>query len=355
MDNKYDIIVVGGGHAGTEASLAAARLGLNTLLITMRAETIGAMSCNPAIGGVGKGHLVKEVDALGGEMGKAADAGGIQFRQLNASKGAAARSSRAQEDRALYLRYVQQVVKSQAHLTVAEDVATGVLPGKTAVEGVMTSSGSVVRAKAVIVTTGTFMNALMHVGLTSFPGGRMGEGTTADISKSLAETGFSLLRFKTGTCARLDGRTIDFSSLQRQDGDPRPVPFSFSTRSVTREQVPCYITYTNERTHDIIRGGLGRSPLYTGKIGSTGVRYCPSLEDKVVKFADRTRHQIFLEPEGRDTISYYPNGLSTSLPEDVQLDFLHSIAGLEKAKVIHYGYGIEYDLINPRQLFPTLE
>jgi len=352
---KYDVIVVGGGHAGTEASLASARMGLSTLLVTMSKGTIGIMSCNPAIGGVGKGQLVKEIDALGGEMGKAADFGGIQFRQLNASKGMAARSSRAQEDRKLYRSYIQEVIKAQRSLSVLEDKVLDIILDGGAAKGVATESNGIIPAKAVIITAGTFMNGLIHIGLTHFPGGRIGEEAISGLSQGLKSKGIKIMRFKTGTCARIDGRSIDFSELVMQQGDPVPVPFSFSTKKIRNKQIPCAITYTNERTHDIIRAGLTRSPLYTGVIRSTGVRYCPSIEDKIVRFSDRTRHQVFLEPEGLDTNEYYPNGLSTSLPEDIQLEFLRSIKGLEHVEVIKWGYGIEYDLIDPTGLYPTLE
>jgi len=351
----YDLIVVGGGHAGCEAALAAARMGLKTLLCTMLKKTIGVMSCNPAIGGIGKGQLVKEVDALGGEIGKAADYGGIQFRLLNASKGAAVHSSRAQEDRELFKNYMQKRISRQKNLWIKESKIIDVIVKNDAAMGVITKKGERVNGKSVIITAGTFMNALMHIGLKHFPGGRLGEETVSGLSKSLERLGIKLMRFKTGTCPRLDGRTIDFSKLEAQHGDKMPIPFSYSTKKISRKQVPCYITYTNEKTHDIIRAGLDRSPLYTGKIKSTGVRYCPSIEDKIMRFADRNRHQIFLEPEGLDTHEYYPNGLATSLPENVQLDFLHSITGLEHVKITKPGYGIEYDLIDPKQLHPTLE
>ncbi|MDO9464490.1 MAG: tRNA uridine-5-carboxymethylaminomethyl(34) synthesis enzyme MnmG [bacterium] len=351
---KYDVIVVGAGHAGCEAALASARMGAKTLLITMNKDNIGFMSCNPAIGGIGKGQLVKEIDALGGEMAKAADYAGIQFRQLNSSKGPAVRSSRAQIDRKKYKFYMSNVVNKQKNLDVTEGQVIGLVVKNMSVIGVKTSSGNIL-SKAVVITPGTFLNGLLHVGLKHFPGGRMGEKAATKLSDSLKDLGFKLLRFKTGTCPRLDGRTIDFSGLQIQEGDKKPIPFSFSTRRITRKQVPCYLTYTNQRTHEIIRSGLSKSPLFTGVIHGTGVRYCPSIEDKIVKFADKSRHQIFLEPEGLDTFEFYPNGLATSLPEDIQMDFLHSIKGLEKAKPTHMGYGIEHDVIDSRQVYPTLE
>ncbi|MCK4400973.1 tRNA uridine-5-carboxymethylaminomethyl(34) synthesis enzyme MnmG [bacterium] len=351
---KYDVIVVGAGHAGCEAALASARMGAKTLLITMNKDNIGFMSCNPAIGGIGKGQLVKEIDALGGEMAKAADYAGIQFRQLNSSKGPAVRSSRAQIDRGKCKFYMRNVVNKQENLDVTEGQVVGLMVKNMSAIGVKTSSGNIL-SRAVIITPGTFLNGLLHVGLKHFPGGRMGEKAATKLSDSLGELGFKLLRFKTGTCPRLDGRTINFSELEIQEGDKNPIPFSFSTQCINRKQVPCYLTYTNQRTHEIIRSGLSKSPLFTGVIHGTGVRYCPSIEDKIVKFADKERHQIFLEPEGLDTFEFYPNGLATSLPEDIQMDFLHSIKGLEKAKPTHMGYGIEHDVLDPTQIYPTLE
>jgi len=351
---KYDVIVVGAGHAGCEAALASARMGARTLLITMHRDNIGFMSCNPAIGGIGKGQLVKEIDALGGEMAKAADYAGIQFRQLNSSKGPAVRSSRAQIDRKKYKFYMRDVVDKQENLDVTEGQVVGLVMKNMSVIGVETSSGNIL-SKAVIITPGTFLNGLLHVGLKHFPGGRIGEKAATKLSNSLKNLGFKLLRFKTGTCPRLDGRTIDFSGLQAQEGDRHPVPFSFSTQCIYQKQILCYITHTNQRTHKIIRSGLSKSPLFTGIIHGTGVRYCPSIEDKLVKFADKSRHQIFLEPEGLDTFDFYPNGLATSLPEDIQLDFLHSIKGLENVKFTHMGYGIEHDVLDPTQIYPTLE
>lgn len=351
---KYDVIVVGAGHAGCEAALASARMCAKTLLITMNRDNIGFMSCNPAIGGIGKGQLVKEIDALGGEMAKAADYAGIQFRQLNSSKGPAVRSSRAQIDRKKYKFYMRNIVNKQENLDVNEGQVIGLVVKNISVIGVETSSGNIL-SKAVVITPGTFLNGLLHVGLKHFPGGRMGEKAATKLSDSLKDLGFKLLRFKTGTCPRLDGRTIGFSELQAQEGDKEPIPFSFSTQRIDQKQVPCYLTYTNKETHEIIRSGLSKSPLFTGIIHGTGVRYCPSIEDKIVKFADKSRHQIFLEPEGLDTFEFYPNGLATSLPEDIQMDFLHSIRGLEKAKPTHMGYGIEHDVIDSRQVYPYLE
>lgn len=355
-DKVYDVIVVGAGHAGCEAALASARMGCLTLLVTLSIDTIGFMSCNPAIGGVGKGQLVKEIDALGGRMAQITDACGIQFRVLNASKGPAVWSSRAQVDRKKYYLYMQQVVLNQKNLKVQETEVSGLMVKQGLINGVETNEGKRLFAKAVILTPGTFLNGLMHIGMRSFPGGRIEEKhATGKLSGCLRDLGFKILRFKTGTCARLDGATIDFSKLRVQNGDNPPEPFSFSTQTIDIKQVCCYLTYTNDNTHRIIRENLDRSPLYGGKIIGTGVRYCPSLEDKIVKFPHHLRHQIFLEPEGLDTDEFYPNGLSTSLPEDVQADFIHSIAGLEKARINRYGYGIEHDVVDSTQLFPTLE
>ena len=353
---QYDTIVIGAGHAGCEAALASARMGLQTLLITLHKDKIGHMSCNPAIGGVGKGQLVKELDALGGEMAKAADASGIQFRILNASKGPAVHSSRAQIDRNKYKVYMQRVLAGQRNLDILEDEAARLVVEHDTVKGVELVNNGMVSAKTVVVAPGTFLNGLIHVGMNSFPGGRIEEPhSSAMLSDSLRECKFRIFRFKTGTCARLDGETIDFSNLRVQNGDTPPRPFSFSTKTFNVDQVPCYVTYTNEKTHEIIRKNLDRSPLYSGKIIGTGVRYCPSLEDKVVKFSHHNRHQIFLEPEGLDTNEYYPNGLSTSLPEDVQEAFIRSVPGLEDVKINRFGYGIEHDVVDPTELFSTLE
>ena len=351
----HEVIVVGGGHAGIEASLAAARMGQKTLLVTMRLDTIGAMSCNPAIGGLGKAQLVKELDALGGEMGRATDACGIQFRILNTKKGPAVRSSRAQVDMYMYERHMQDLVKGVPGLELREASVERLLVKGSQIRGVRLSSGEEIEAKAVILTPGTFMNGLIHIGLKHFPGGRMGDGAPTGLSDSLRELGFDVSRLKTGTTPRIDGKTIDFSGLRVQDGDCDPKPFSFRTDRITRLQVPCYITHTNRETHRIIRENLDRSPLYAGIIRSTGVRYCPSIEDKIVRFGDRDSHHIFLEPEGLATDRYYPNGISTSLPEDVQETLVHSIKGLENAKIEKMGYGIEYDFCNPVQLKSTLE
>jgi tRNA uridine 5-carboxymethylaminomethyl modification enzyme len=352
---KYGVIVVGGGHAGIEASLASARLGCRTLLLTMNLDTIGLMSCNPAIGGIGKGQLVKEIDALGGEMAKAIDSTAIQFRRLNTKKGPAVQSSRAQADRQGYRRYMKWVLENQAGLDIKQALVDRILVKDRLVQGVETHLGEKFRGKSVVITPGTFLNGLIHIGLANFPGGRMGDFPSIELSQSLRNLGFRLGRFKTGTCPRLDGKTIDFSCLHPQEGDKNPVLFSFSTPKINQSQVPCYITYTNSKTHRIIKGGLDRSPLYTGVIKATGVRYCPSIEDKVMRFADKERHQIFLEPEGLKTNEYYPNGLSTSLPLDIQLKMLHTIKGLEKVEITRPGYGIEHDYVDPTHLKPTLE
>jgi len=353
--NSYDVIVIGAGHAGIEASLASARLGCLTLMLTMDIDSVGRMSCNPAIGGVGKGQLVKEIDALGGQMGLAADACGIQFRVLNASKGAAVQSSRAQIDMHKYSRYMQELVKHTPNLTLKAAEVKRLIVKENRIKGVVTSGNEEILAQAVIISAGTFLDGLIHVGLKNFSGGRINEPAACGLGDNLKSLGFELLRFKTGTCPRLDKNTIDYSKLTIQNGDDHPKPFSFATTSLTQKQVPCYITYTNKHTHKIILDNLDKSPLYTGMIKACGVRYCPSIEDKIVKFKDKERHQIFLEPQGLDTDEVYPNGVSTSLPEDVQLKILHSIAGLEEVKVIRYGYGIEYTMSGPTQLYPTLE
>ncbi|MBM3250118.1 MAG: tRNA uridine-5-carboxymethylaminomethyl(34) synthesis enzyme MnmG [Candidatus Omnitrophica bacterium] len=353
--SNYDVIIIGAGHAAIEAAFAASRMGCRVLMLTLDAASIGLMSCNPAIGGVGKGQLVKEIDALGGAMGKAADACAIQFRILNASKGAAVHSSRAQIDMDRYNRYMSELVSRQENLAVKQAEVKKLLVKKAEAYGVVTATGEEITAKCVVISAGTFLEGLIHVGLKHYSGGRINEPAANDLTADLRRIGFNLLRFKTGTCSRLDKNTIDFSKLTVQNGDEVPVPFSFSTQEIKREQVPCHITYTNNDTHRIIRDNLDKSPLYAGIIKAQGVRYCPSIEDKVVKFADRERHQIFLEPQGLDTDLVYPNGLSTSLPEDVQLDLIHSIEGLEKAKVIRFGYGIEHTVVEPTQIRPTLE
>ncbi|MFA6384900.1 MAG: tRNA uridine-5-carboxymethylaminomethyl(34) synthesis enzyme MnmG [Candidatus Omnitrophota bacterium] len=353
--HSYDVIVIGAGHAGIEAALASSRMGCDTLMVNLRFDTIGHMSCNPAIGGVGKGQLVKEIDALGGEMAKAADACGIQFRILNASKGAAVQSSRAQIDRGLYIQYMTSRVKAQKHLSLRAAEAVSLLVENGESRGIVIKGGEEIPGKCVVICPGTFLAGLMHVGLRSQAGGRQGEQACVSLADDLKDKGFHLLRFKTGTCPRLDKKTIDYKDLIVQEGDHPPKPFSFSTRRLKQRQVPCYITYTNKTTHQIILDNLDKSPLYTGKIKSTGVRYCPSIEDKIVRFADKERHQVFLEPEGYDTDQVYPNGISTSLPEEAQEQIIHSIKGLEEAKVLRFGYGIEHTVIEPTQLFPTLE
>jgi tRNA uridine 5-carboxymethylaminomethyl modification enzyme len=353
--NIFDCIVIGGGHAGIEASLAASRLGCKTLLLTIDLDKIGQMSCNPAIGGVGKGQLVKEIDALGGQMAKLADKTAIQFRRLNTSKGPAVRSSRCQSDMKMYRLLAKHILENQNNLFLRQAEVIKILVRNKVVEGVKTGVGEQFFTKTVIVCPGTFLNGLLHIGLTHFSGGRLNEPASIGLSKNLEELGFRLQRFKTGTCPRLDGRTINFKKLKKQLPDKYPSFFSFSTSNTNLKQVPCYITYTNPDTHRIIRAGLNRSPLYTGVIKSTGVRYCPSIEDKIVKFAERDRHQIFLEPQGLDTYEYYPNGLATSLPLDIQIKMLHSIEGLEDVELTRPGYGIEHDLVDPTQVFPTLE
>lgn len=354
--DKYDVIVAGGGHAGTEAALAAARMGCRTLLLTMNVDTLGAISCNPAIGGVGKGHLTREIDALGGEMGKAADASGIQFRMLNSSRGPSARGLRAQVDRFLYAAYIKKTLMFCENLSIKQGAAAEVIVSGGKAEGVRDEAGNEYYASCVVLTPGTFLNGLIHIGLVRFKGGRMGDAASCALADNLRRLGFKMGRFKTGTTPRLDGRTIDFDAMQAQYGDENPRPFSFSEgASIPLRQVPCYITHTNERTHDIIREGRDFSPMFTGVITGTGVRYCPSIEDKITKFSERTAHHVFLEPEGLDTIEYYPNGLSNSLPVEVQIKMLRSVKGLEHVEIVRPGYAIEHDYSDPRQLYPTLE
>jgi tRNA uridine 5-carboxymethylaminomethyl modification enzyme len=351
----FDVIVVGAGHAGIEASLAAARMGCKTLMLTLNLDHIGQMSCNPAIGGIGKGHLVKEIDALGGEMARAIDETGIQFRMLNTRKGPAVRASRAQADKALYRHRMKRVLENCRNLTLRQGSVERLLVENDEVKGVETQIGEIFHGHKAILTTGTFLKGLIHVGDKNYSAGRAGDFAAQGLSDCLREIGFSIGRLKTGTCPRLDGRTIDYSLLQAQHGDDPPVPFSFSTEKITQRQVPCQITYTNAQTHEIIRSAIHLSPMYSGIIKSRGPRYCPSIEDKVVRFADKERHQIFLEPEGLDTIEVYPNGLSTSLPLPVQVDMVRSIEGLEHAEIMRPGYAIEYDYFEPTQLYPTLE
>ncbi|MCX5806856.1 MAG: tRNA uridine-5-carboxymethylaminomethyl(34) synthesis enzyme MnmG [Proteobacteria bacterium] len=354
MDN-LDVIVIGAGHAGCEAALAAARIGVKTLLLTTNLDHIAFMSCNPAVGGLGKGHLVKELDALDGEMGKNIDATGIQFRILNMKKGPAVRATRIQADKMKYALRMKKVLEDQKNLSLRQGIVEKLLINNNTVIGVETQWGEKFFGKCVIITTGTFLRGLIHVGLEHFEGGRMGDAPSVGLSLCLKELGFDIGRLKTGTCPRLDGRTIDFSKLEPQHSDDPPQPFSFLTGTVHNKLVPCWLTYTNKKTHDAIRSGFDRSPLYTGKIKGTGVRYCPSIEDKIVRFQDKERHRIFIEPEGLDTIEYYPNGLSTSLPLDIQLKMLRSINGLEHVEITRPGYAIEYDFVYPTQLYATLE
>jgi tRNA uridine 5-carboxymethylaminomethyl modification enzyme len=355
MDQRFDVIVIGGGHAGCEAAAASARMGASTALITHRFATIGAMSCNPAIGGLGKGHLVREIDALDGLMGRVADQGGIQFRVLNRRKGPAVRGPRAQADRKLYAAAMQRAIRETANLTVIEAEVDDLLVRDGRVSGVCLADSRKILAGAVVLTTGTFLRGLIHIGETKIPAGRVGEAPAMGLSKALEAIGLQLGRLKTGTPPRLDGRTIDWASLEMQPGDEPPEPFSALTARIENPQVQCGITRTTEATHAVIRANVHRSPMYSGQIESRGPRYCPSIEDKIVRFGERDGHQIFLEPEGLDDPTVYPNGISTSLPEEVQHAVVASIPGLEKARFVRPGYAIEYDHVDPRELHPTLE
>lgn len=354
-EDPCDVIVIGAGHAGCEAALASARMGCSTLLFTLSFENIAQMSCNPAVGGIAKGHLVREIDALGGEMGRNTDRTGIQFRMINTRKGPAVRALRVQSDRKAYRLAMQEVLKNQGHLRIVQAAVDRLLVTEGRMAGIQTEDGKRYRAKTVILTAGTFLHGLIHMGETRFPAGRAGERASEGLSHSLADLGFVLGRLKTGTPPRLDGRTIDFSVTTAQYGEEPPPHFSYRTESISVCQVPCHMTYTNSETHKIILENLDRSPLYNGHIVGVGPRYCPSIEDKVKKFCDKERHQVFLEPDGLDTEVYYPNGISTSLPVEVQLKFLHTIKGLESVRVLRPGYAIEYDFIPPTQLKPTLE
>lgn len=352
---NYEIIVIGGGHAGIEASLAAARMGKQTLLITILAEQIGAASCNPAIGGLAKGHLVKEIDALGGQMGLTTDAVGIQFRVLNESKGPAVRGSRAQIDMDRYRVYMRNLLLNTPNLEISQEIATEILSENGEVTGVKTHLNNIYNAKKVIITTGTFLNGLIHVGFNKLEAGRVGELSAKDLSSSLRELGLNLGRLKTGTCPRIDAKTINFEILEKQDGDAKPVAFSFRTKNFSPTQLPCYIAYTNETTHEIIRSNFDKAPLFTGQIEGIGPRYCPSIEDKINRFGDRDRHHLFIEPQTLEATEYYINGFSTSLPYEVQVQMLRSVKGFENAKIVRHGYAIEYDYVEPTQLKHSLE
>lgn len=355
MDTSFDVIVIGGGHAGCEAAAASARMGVKTALLTHKKNTIGVMSCNPAIGGLGKGHLVREIDALDGLMGRVIDQSGIQFRMLNASKGPAVRGPRAQADRKLYREAMQRILFNYEKLSIVEGSAEDLTFDGETLNGVTLQDGTVLSTKAVVITSGTFLRGIIHRGETQIPAGRVGEGPSVGLALTLEKLGLPLGRLKTGTPARLDGRTIDWSQLEEQKSDENPIPFSFLNDKITVPQISCYMTYTSEETHKVIRDNIMRAPMYSGQIQSKGPRYCPSIEDKIMRFADKERHQIFLEPEGLDDNTVYPNGISTSLPSDIQDAILRSIPGLENAKVFEYGYAVEYDYCDPRDLKSTLE
>ncbi|RLA77380.1 MAG: tRNA uridine-5-carboxymethylaminomethyl(34) synthesis enzyme MnmG, partial [Epsilonproteobacteria bacterium] len=354
---KYDVIVIGGGHSGIEASLASARMGVKTLLVTMLVEQIGASSCNPAIGGLAKGHLVKEVDALGGEMGLATDATGLQFRTLNASKGPAVRGSRAQIDMDRYRIYMRDIVMHTDNLEIKQEIVTGLIIEDFQVKGIETQLGDQYFAPKVIIAAGTFLDGTIHIGEKQQKAGRQGEFASIELAQYLRDLGLTIGRLKTGTCARIDGKSIDFEVMEVQDGDKPPIPFSFRTdrTSFQPKQLPCYVTYTNEVTHTIIENNFDRAPLFSGQIAGVGPRYCPSIEDKISRFRDRPRHQIFVEPQTMEATEYYINGMSTSLPTDVQLDMIRSVEGMENATIVRYGYAIEYDFVQPTDLKHTLE
>jgi tRNA uridine 5-carboxymethylaminomethyl modification enzyme len=355
MKKQFCVVVIGAGHSGTEAALASARMKCDTLLVTLNIDRIGECSCNPAIGGVGKGQLVKEVDALGGQMGLAADACGIQFRQLNTSYGPAVRSSRCQIDRSRYRRYIRQILENQEGLRIIQAEVTRILIKNNSVCGIQLNGEEDIECAAIVFCPGTFCRGLIHIGLENFPCGRIQEKSVSKIAHQIQDIGFKIGRFKTGTCPRLDIRSINLDKIKKMQGDNPPIPFSFRTKDIKQEQISCYAGCTNKTTHQIILDNLYRSPLYTGAIKARGVRYCPSIEDKVVRFSERERHPVFIEPEGTDTFQVYPNGISTSLPRDVQEKMVHSIEGLEKAEFLEYGYGIEYDYIDPTQLDHTLQ